>query len=156
MQGLFIGRASVRPSVSPVDRQQQHQAGGLLLSADASRSVAAGAAYVLSIDILCRRSRCVANSGSVMCSDRYHRICRSTASRSPVLTHCGICVPPAVTYLPYRVSGSTLTAVGRSQLLARWPGIHSPILSGIQRAAQTVLEASISNVLVYRSVQLAR
>jgi len=37
------------------------------------------------------------------------------------------------------VSRSTLTAVGRSQLLARWPGTHSPILSGIQRAAQTVL-----------------
>ena len=35
--------------------------------------------------------------------------------------------------------GSTLTAVGRSQLLARWPGTHSRILSGIQRAAQTVL-----------------
>jgi len=27
-----------------------------------------------------------------------------------------------------RVSGSTLTAVGRSQLLARWPGTHSRIL----------------------------
>jgi len=42
-------------------------------------------------------------------------------------------------YLPYRVSGSTLTAVGRSQLLSRWPGTHSRILSAIQRAAQTVL-----------------
>jgi len=42
-------------------------------------------------------------------------------------------------YLPYRVSGSTLTAVGRSQLLARWPGTHSRILSGIQRAVLTVL-----------------
>ena len=51
----------------------------------------------------------------------------------------GICVPPTVTYLPYRVYGSTLTAVGRSQLLARWPGTRSRILSGIQRAAQTVL-----------------
>ena len=30
-----------------------------------------------------------------------------------------------VTYLPYRVSGSTLTAVGRSQLLVRWPGTQS-------------------------------
>ena len=30
-------------------------------------------------------------------------------------------------------------AVGRFQLLARWPGTHSRILSGIQRAAQTVL-----------------
>jgi len=63
----------------------------------------------------------------------------STASRSPVLTCAGICVPPTVTYLPYRVSRSTLTAVGRSQLLARWPGTHFRILSAIQRAAQTVL-----------------
>ena len=63
----------------------------------------------------------------------------STASRSPVLTRAGICVPPTVIYLPYRVSGLTSTAVGRSQLLARWPGTHSRILSGIQRAAQTVL-----------------
>jgi len=39
----------------------------------------------------------------------------------------------------YRVFGSTLTAVGRSQLLARWPGTHSRILSGIHLAAQTVL-----------------
>jgi len=31
------------------------------------------------------------------------------------------------------------SAVGRSQLLARWPGTHSQILSGIQRTAQTVL-----------------
>jgi len=69
----------------------------------------------------------------------HHRICLSTASRSPVLTRGGICVPPTVTYLPYRVSGSTLTAVGRSQLLARWPGTLSRILSAIQRAAQTVL-----------------
>jgi len=51
----------------------------------------------------------------------------------------GICVLPTVTYLPYRFSASTLTAVGRSQLLARWPGTHSLILSGIRRAAQTVL-----------------
>ena len=69
----------------------------------------------------------------------HHRICRSTASRSPVLTRAGICVPPTVTYLPYRVSRSTLTAVGRCQLLVRWPGSLSRILSGIQRAAQTVL-----------------
>ena len=69
-----------------------------------------------------------------------HRLnCWSTASRSPVLTRAGICVPPTVTYLPYSVSGSTLTAVGRSQLMARRPGIHRGILSGIPRAAQTVL-----------------
>jgi len=66
-------------------------------------------------------------------------MCRSTGSRSPLLTRDGICVPPTVTYLPYRDSGSTLTAVGRSQLLARWPGTHSRILFRIQRAAQTVL-----------------
>ena len=48
-------------------------------------------------------------------------------------------VPLTVTALQYRVSGSTLTAVGRFQLLARWPGTHSRTLSGIQRAAQTVL-----------------
>ena len=40
-------------------------------------------------------------------------------------TRRGICVPPTVIYLPYRVSGSALTAVGRSQLLAQWPGTHS-------------------------------
>jgi len=34
---------------------------------------------------------------------------------------------------------STFTAFGRSRLLARWPGTLSRILSGIQRAAQTVL-----------------
>jgi len=39
----------------------------------------------------------------------------------------------SVKYVP------ALTAVGRSELLARWPGTHSRVLSGIQRAAQTVL-----------------
>ena len=33
---------------------------------------------------------------------------------------------------------STLTAVRRSQLLARWPETHSQISSGIQRATQSV------------------
>jgi len=37
-----------------------------------------------------------------------------------------------------RVCGSTLTAVGRSQLLVRWPGTRSRTLSCIPRAAQTV------------------
>ena len=41
-----------------------------------------------------------------------------------------------------------LNAVGPSQLLARWPGIHSRILSGIQRAAQTVLGVYLKRVLV--------
>jgi len=69
----------------------------------------------------------------------HHRICRSTASRSPVLTRGSICVLPTVTYLSYRVSGSTPTAVGRSQLLARWHGTHYRISFGIQRLALTVL-----------------
>jgi len=69
----------------------------------------------------------------------HHCICRSTASRSPMLTRGGICIPPTVTYLPFRVSDSTLTVVGSSLLLARWPGTHFQILSRIQRAAQTVL-----------------
>ena len=85
---------------------------------------------------------------SVSTAAAHHRNCRSTASRSPVLTRGGVCVPPTVTYLPYRVSRSTLTAVGRSQLLARWPGTHSRILSVIQRAAQTVLQASAKSVLL--------
>jgi len=75
------------------------------------------------------------------------RICRSTASRSPVLTRGGICVLKTVTYLPYRVSGSTLTAVGRSQFPARWPGTLSRILSRIQRAAYTVLGVYLKTYL---------
>jgi len=38
----------------------------------------------------------------------------------------------------HQTTVTTLTAVGRSRLLARWPGTHSRILSGIQRAARTV------------------
>jgi len=45
---------------------------------------------------------------------------------SPVLTRGGICVPPTVTYSPYRVSGSTLIRPSGvlTQLLARWPGLE--------------------------------
>ena len=59
---------------------------------------------------------------------RHRYFLHTTATRTLPLHHpctlcmgvrAGICVPPTVTYLPYRVSGSTLTAVGRSQLLAR-------------------------------------
>jgi len=46
----------------------------------------------------------------------------------------------------YDVSRLTLTAVGRSQLLARWPGTHSRIVSGIQRAAQTVLVVYLKRI----------
>jgi len=35
-----------------------------------------------------------------------------------------VCRSPTVTYLQYCVSGSTLTAVGRFQLLARWPAFN--------------------------------
>ena len=94
---------------------------------------------------LARRSRPGSLQASSDCSPVSERP-RTTVSvgalhpgLDPVLTRGGICVPPTVTYLPYGVSNSTLTAVGRSQLLARWPGTHCRILSGIQRAAQTVL-----------------
>jgi len=60
-------------------------------------------------------------------------------SSADMLTRGGICVPPTVIYLPYRVSGSTLTAIGRFKLLTRRPGTHSLVLSWIQRAAHTVL-----------------
>ena len=88
----------------------------------------------------CLRVVAVSLARLYACRHRHHhRICRSTASHSPVLTRGGICVPSTVTYLLYRISVLTPTAVGRYQLLARWPGTQSRILSGIQRAAQTVL-----------------
>jgi len=54
--------------------------------------------------------------------------------RSPVLTRAGICDPATVTYLAYRVSGSTLTGIDLSQLLARWPGTLCLILARMQQA----------------------
>jgi len=39
---------------------------------------------------------------------------------------------------------------GRSQLLARWPGTHSRILSGIQRSAQTVLGVYLKRTVFAR------
>jgi len=58
-----------------------------------------------------------------------------------------ICVPPTVTYLPCRVSGSsTLTAVGRSQLLARWPGTHSRITHSLTHSL-THYPDSANNVI---------
>ena len=49
----------------------------------------------------------------------------------------------SVTYLPYRVSGSTLTAVGRSQLLARRPGTHTRIIGVyLKRTCARVTSAS--------------
>ena len=60
-----------------------------------------------------------------------------------MLTRGGICVPPTVIYLPYRVSGSTLTAVGRSQLLAQWPGTHSRIFVPGSNEQHTVLGVNL-------------
>jgi len=47
-----------------------------------------------------------------------HRICRSTASRSPVLTRGGICVPPTVTYFRTAFPAQHLRPSG---VLGCWP-----------------------------------
>jgi len=84
---------------------------------------------------------CACTGNDYSSSDDVHQCLNGRAP--PYLSQHCIPVPSADTrrhlrsaiYLPYRVSGSTLTAVGRSQLLTRWPGTHSRI----HRAAQTVL-----------------
>jgi len=58
---------------------------------------------------------------------------------SPYLSEHCIPVSSAITRRHLRSANRHLLAVRRSQLLARWPETHSRILSGIQRAAQTVL-----------------
>jgi len=55
-----------------------------------------------------------------------------------MLTVGGICVLPTVVYSQYRVSGSTLTAVGLFQLPALWSGTLSRMSYGIPRSAQAV------------------
>jgi len=91
---------------------------------------------------------------------RVHRACHTV---NTVRRVGDVWVPPTVTYLPYRVYGSTLSKP--SGVLSCWPdtirydtrcyfnvrskadisqlnlphGTHSRILSAIQRAAQTVL-----------------
>jgi len=73
-------------------------------------------------------------------SDRQHTVrCLKHTDSITVHSELNHHIHPTVIYLMYCVSGSTLKAVRRSQLLAWWPGTHSQILSGIQRAAQTVL-----------------
>ena len=47
------------------------------------------------------------------------------------------------------LTSSTLKAVGRSQLRARWPGTHSRILSMIKQAAQTVLGVLVRALVVH-------
>ena len=69
---------------------------------------------------------------------RQYRTCRTTASRSPVLTLGGICVPPTVNYLQCLVTGSTLTAIGPFQLPASQSGTLSRILSRSRPSAETV------------------
>ena len=73
----------------------------------------------------------------------HHRTCRTTASRSPLLTLGGICVPPTVNYLQCLVTGSTLTAVGPFQLPAPQSGTLSRILSGTRPSVQTVSDVCL-------------
>jgi len=57
---------------------------------------------------------------------------------------------PLLSLSPRRTLASRLlTAVGRSQLLARRPGTLSRILSGIPRAAQTVLDVYLKRILAH-------
>jgi len=93
--------------------------------------------------------RCLASSSPQMTPRTLYIVCiHVVGCRSlfllPLVLQCNILVGwPGPHYSPNRldthgVSRSTLTAVGRSQLLARWPGTLSRILSVIPRAAQTV------------------
>ena len=79
----------------------------------------------------------------------HHRICRSTASRSPVLTRGGICVLPTVTYLPYRVSGSTLTAWNSLPDFIRDPTSSTDYLGiYLKRTCSRVTNASSTSALL--------
>ena len=87
--------------------------------------------------------------------NRGNRLNRLNERISPTFWHC-IPVSSADTRRRLRSANRHLLAVprfrlntqatdvGRSQLLARRPGTHSRILSGIQRAAQTVLRVSLT------------
>jgi len=67
-QGLCNGRVSVRPSVCPVDRQQQRRAAGLLMSVGIRyQSIATDAVHRLSINVCCPRS--AATAGSISASE---------------------------------------------------------------------------------------
>ena len=65
-----------------------------------------------------------------------HPIYSSGCCDKPHQPRCGLNLTPSRRY--HQTTVTTLTVVGRSQLLARWPRTHSRILSGIQRAARTV------------------
>jgi len=75
-----------------------------------------------------------------------HSTCRSTASRSPVLTLGAIYVPPTVNYLQYFATGSTLTAVGPFQLQAPWSGTLSRISFGTRPSVQTVSDVCVKRI----------
>jgi len=66
-------------------------------------------------------------------------VCSVEQILNATLEESAVARPAYVAALLCEGWGSKPTAVGRSQLLARWPGTHSRILSGLQRAAQTVL-----------------
>ena len=79
----------------------------------------------------------------------HHRICRSTASRSPVLTRGGICVPPTVTLAVPRFRLNTYYD-RTSGVISCWrdgleltPGFYQ---GSNDRAAQTVLKRICSRV----------
>jgi len=65
-----------------------------------------------------------------------HPIYSSGCRDKPHQPRCGLNLTPSRRY--HQTTVTTLTVVGRSQLLARWPRTHSRILSVIQRAARTV------------------
>jgi len=73
----------------------------------------------------------------------HHRICRTIASQSPVLTLRGICVPPTVNCLQYLVAGSTLTAIGLFRLPAPQSGTLSRISSGTRPSVWTVSDGCL-------------
>jgi len=72
-----------------------------------------------------------------------HRICRTVASQSPVLTLSGICVPPTVNCLQYLVTGSTLTAIGLFRLPAPQSGTLSRISSRTRPSVRTVSDGCL-------------
>jgi len=76
---------------------------------------------------------------SGVCPSSHVSVCSVEQILNATLEESAVARPAYVAALLCEGRGSKPTAVGRSQLLARWPGTHSRILSAIRRAAQTVL-----------------
>jgi len=76
-----------------------------------------------------------------------HRTCRTTASRSPVLSLGGICFLPTVNYLQYLATVSTLTAAVPFQLLAPQSGTLSGFYPGPDHQCR-VFQTFAKNVFV--------